>query len=207
MSAVSLKQAAELICRDLNLGVEPPEFLALCAEDEIGGYPEKWPMGSIWDVEGRVLYALARILKPSHVVEVGTGGGCSTAHLEAAVRKYRPMGKIWTVDVGGNPPDFINKSKHVVRAAMDGIEFLNSWDEGLIDLLFEDGPHSTEFTCMAILTAMPHLSPGAVVVVHDAEHFLVGQAVSSGIHQAVGDFGHVLIEPSDCGLGYWRKGQ
>ena len=200
MTAVSFEEGIQKICKYLDLDLE--RFADYCNEDEIGGYPEAWEIGSIWEVEGKVLYALTRYLRPSRVVEFGTRYGCSTAHFCKALTKNR-KGKIVTVDTLGNM--LAGKhSKRVESVSSEGIAYAQQ-NTKEIDLVFEDGPHSTEFTREVLQTCLPYLNPGGLFVVHDTEHWLVGKDVSRGFREAVGEFGHVLIAPSDCGLGYWRK--
>jgi predicted O-methyltransferase YrrM len=200
MTTASFHDGTTLIC--LALGLKHSEFLAYAEEDTVGGFPEKWAVGSIWDVEGRVLYALTRILRPDRVIEFGTRYGCSTAHFAAAMDRNE-KGKITTVDIVGTS---LSGDLHhrVSSVGQDGVEYARE-QKGSVDIIFEDGPHSTEFTRDVITHSLPHLTDGGIVVVHDTEHFLVGKQVSQGFQEAVGDFGSVLIRPSDCGLGYWRK--
>jgi hypothetical protein len=173
-------------------------------EDNVGGYPETWPVGSIWDSEGRLLYAIVRYLQPEVVVEFGTRYGCSTAHILKAMDR-NDSGMLWTVDNGANGLMDVNEHPRLIQTVMDGIEYAKAWD-GQVDMIFEDGPHSTEFTREVISAMLPHLREGGIVTVHDVEHYIVGEDVSLGFREAVaGSFGHVRIDPSDCGLGYWRK--
>lgn len=188
------------ICEYLEL--DEAQFLAYAEEDEVGGFPETWKVGSIWEVEGKVLYALTRLIRPDRVIEFGTRYGCSTAHFAAAM-DMNEKGMITTVDIVGTSLSGDLHSR-VSSVGQDGVEYAKE-QKGSVDIIFEDGPHSTEFTRDVITYTLPHLTDGGIVVVHDTEHFLVGKDVSQGLREAVGDFGHVLIRPSDCGLGYWRK--
>jgi hypothetical protein len=54
MSSYSWSEGAELICKSLDLPLH--DFLAFAKEDCIGGYPDRWPVGSVWEVEGKVLH-------------------------------------------------------------------------------------------------------------------------------------------------------
>jgi len=212
---VTFEQAAAVITDSLEFGVQPAakeQFLTYADEDQVGGYPEVWPMGSIWEVEGKVLYALVRILKPEVVLEFGTGSCCSAAHITKAMNRNR-KGKLYSIDraqnlthltVDGHKPSPRKAFKRCKYVIADGITWSQELDFS-VQMIFEDTIHSRETTREIIKAALPHLDPGGVVVSHDSEHFLVGRDVTLGLHDALGDFLGVLIEPADCGLGLWRK--
>ncbi len=198
------QQALTKVAEDL--GFSPNFFATHYFADKVGGYPDTWQVGSIWESEGRLLYAIACMIKPSCVVEFGTRYGCSTAHILKALDMHT-YGALYTVDNGAN--GLMDETPHhrLFPTIMDGIEFAVKWPVSMdpVDMIFEDGPHSTEFTRDAITHMLPHLRSGGIVCVHDVDHFLVGEQVSEGFRQAVGEFNFVRILPSDCGLGYWKK--
>jgi predicted O-methyltransferase YrrM len=199
----TFEEAAEEICKYLAL--DKREFEIYAAHDDIGGWsPDKptWPIGSLWDVEGRILYALTRLLRPSIVLELGTWHGCSTRHLQAAVVKNR-KGKVITVDRA--PLVDLDGEPRIEQVRGEMLDYAKE-EPVPIDLMFEDTGHSVETTRDAINGFMPWMESGGVIVCHDAEHFLVGEDVREGMRQALGDdFLTLLIEPGDCGLGFWRK--
>ena len=208
MKAVDKYEAIKQICT--YYGLVESEFLDYMIEDSIGGYHENdeladWPCGSIWEIEGQVLYALVRMLKPKNVVEIGTFHGCSATHIASAL-VANGAGKLYAVDPAYNggqiPEPYLDR---IQKRAMTHKEFAETTRLQSIDMLFEDGAHAEQTTFEAIDMLMPKMSEDAAVVVHDACHFLVGKDVSAGIQRAVGAFESVLIEPSDCGLGYWKK--
>ncbi len=272
------KDACLRICKDLNLDYKL--FMDSIYEDTLGAYPDKLASGSVWGVEGQILYALTRILKPNTIVEIGTYFGCSTEYFLYALDK-NSKGSIYTVDIAEidvfnglefeidpieeNRPgileplnklspeicrlnvnfnesdmttsemikylinyqkDFIiviekviipsNKSKlkiinnqlsslisniqkmnsnkegiiiivnelldyitdnvrkffkrklnpRIIPVQSDGVAFVKSIDF-VIDFIFEDGPHTMEFTQGVIENCLPHLSHNGVIVVHD----------------------------------------
>ena len=60
------------------------ELIAYAAEDPHDGWDlgkGSWVSGSVWTVEGKVLYAMVRALKPQEVIEFGTAQGCSSTHI------------------------------------------------------------------------------------------------------------------------------
>jgi spermidine synthase len=188
------------------------------AEDTVGGYhasfDDGFPVGSMWRVEGQILYALVRIAKPLNVLELGTSRGCSATHILTALTRNEG-GFLDCVDNGSQvqaigdliPPHFAgNYQIH----NMDMAQFIASAPDASYDLILEDGMHEPEQVEMVWRAAYRLLRPGGVILSHDAEHFLVGERVREGIARA-GYFGAippartVLIAPSDCGYAYWRK--
>lgn len=180
------------------------------AEDEIGGYhtdpaQATWPMGSLWAVEGQVLYALVRALRPSNVLELGTYAGCSTAHIEAALKKNR-KGALVTVDNlhDGKGID-ADTGKRVELVNEDAIDYLKK-TRSSFDLIFEDLTHETDVTKAAWTYGPKRLEDGGVMVSHDAAHPIVGQTVRDAIRAAGTRAALVLdIAPADCGLAVWRN--
>src|SRR3990167_10454525 len=78
----ALEQIASAYSLDANA------LIAYAAEDLETGWDHgegEWPTGSIWQVEGQVLYALVRALKPARVLELGTWYGCSATHILQAL--------------------------------------------------------------------------------------------------------------------------
>lgn len=206
VQVIPLQQGAEKIGQYLHL--DPEELLRYAAMDTLGGYPEKWYVGSLFGVEGSFLYAIARMRRPEVIVEYGTHRGCSAAHLALACRDNE-MGKLYSVDIlggtGGDIPEDLLPYVELVTA--DGIEWAKSSLPEGTSMVFEDGPHSIEF-CRDVIRATidsPNSSQDLVVLWHDACHFLVGEAVSAGAQAAVGDHLSVLIEPSDCGFAIWKS--
>src|SRR5947209_4711129 len=89
-----------------QLGLDPQALIAYAAEDHIGGFNmdvnrRRWAPGSIWEVEGKVLYALVRALKPAHVVEIGTWFGCGASHILEALAMNK-KGKLTSIDTDPN---------------------------------------------------------------------------------------------------------
>lgn len=205
LSKMTIEQRAEvdLVMMAHSLGFDSRAFMAHYTRDDIGGYPDEWEVGSIWASEGKMLYAIVCCMQPDVVAEFGTRYGCSTAHILAAM-DYVGNGHLYTVDNGANGLMDVTQHPRLFQTIQDGIEYAQQWT-GPCDMVFEDGPHSTEFTRGVIVEMMPHLTERAVVCVHDVAHFLVGKQVSLGFEQAVGRFGKIRIPPSDCGLGYWRR--
>jgi predicted O-methyltransferase YrrM len=194
-------EAINNICKYFSFNKD--EFYHYFNEDnDIGGYPEKWPVGSIWEIDGKLLYSIVRCKKPQNVLEIGTRYGCSALHILKALDANN-KGLLKTVDMS---QDILRCKNHprIEAISSEGISYSKSIDY-TIDLIFEDGPHNLYFNYNFLHNCLPHLSKGGIVLIHDVEHFSVGEETSSGVIKALGPFEKVLVSPSDCGLGYWKK--
>ena len=201
MIMLSLVEAIEKVAKYFS--VDKEELVSFANEDAIGGYPERWQIGSIWAVEGKLLYCFVRMLKPETIIEFGTRYGCSTAHMIAAMDKNN-KGRIITVDIVGNEMAH-NKSPRLKSVQCEGVTYSELMNYNA-DMIFEDGPHTYEFTKDVIKNVLPHLNAKGILTIHDVDHYIVGTTVTKGVNDALGcEFEHVLVQPSDCGLGFWRK--
>jgi len=192
---------------------DPQQLVSYSYEDTVGGWDGgqgRWPLGSIWSVEGRVLYALTRALKPEFVIEIGVYHGCSTTHFARALRA-NGTGTIIGIDPNAHeiqlgdaiPSDLWDIIELVSADGPTWIE--NEMPEGMLTLLFEDADHASETTRRVWRAAAAKLAPGSIIVSHDATHFLVGADVRRGILESgVQNFWISPLEPSDCGLGLVR---
>lgn len=193
------------------LGLETGSLLPFAQEDNYGGFhadpnQRQWPIGSIWGVEGQILYALVRALDPLRCVELGVGQGCGATHITAALWANGGEGLLTSIDRGNSggliPADLKLYSKVLPG---DAIEWLEAQPDGSIDFLFEDADHSEAFCRQAGLLAQRKLALGGVLVVHDAAHFIVGREVIAGYSMAGMALMVYLVEPSDCGVGIWTQ--
>lgn len=208
----------------LQLTLNPDELIRYAAEDVMGGYhidesKRSWKMGSIWEVEGKTLYALIRILKPEAVVELGSWEGCSATHIATAL-SINGRGHVTAVDIdagaGGAFPPNLAALRTTVTG--DAIAWLAGQEDESIDFLFEDTSHSADMCAAIASLCKTKLTPGGVLVMHDAGHDFafvgggqkinspVGLEVRSGIERALGNaFRVYLADPSDCGLAVWQR--
>lgn len=188
------------------LNVDPSVLIAYAAEDQYGGYHDnkeysKWQIGSMWEVEGKFLYALVRHLKPRKVVEVGVGQGCSSTHLLAALEANK-KGALLSVDINpsagsGVPDDLLNRWE---LATADALEYFGGKKVIKADIVVEDGSHGLAFT--RDLLPMLLKSNPRVLISHDAMHHLVGEDVRAAWQEVIGVFHTTLIAPSDCGFAW-----
>jgi hypothetical protein len=219
---MELNDTLKLIALQLHL--DPNELIRFASEDLIGGYhrdpaQSKWHIGSLYEVEGKALYALVRALKPQHVGEIGSLYGCSTTHLATAL-SVNGEGRLTAVDIEEKPGSAMppHLSPLVTKVIGDGLEWLRSQPDASIDLIFEDSSHGTEMCYQVAELCKTKLAPGGVLVMHDAAHtqaFLgdgtivhspVGAEVCAGLDRALGtEYRVYLSEPSDCGFAIWRR--
>lgn len=191
------------------LGIEADSLLPFAEQDTIGGYnpdpsQSKWHIGSMFGVEGQILHALIRSLRPASVVEIGSGLGCSGNHIASAL-KANGKGHLTTMDRGNTPIIADDLQSYVTALAGDAFGFLDLLPDNSVDFMFEDADHTEDMCYRVGIIAQQKLAPGGVLVAHDAAHYAVGADVRSGFARA-GIEGRVyLTEPSDCGLLVWRK--
>lgn len=170
----------------------------------------RYPIGSLWRVEGQVLYGLVYATQPRRIVELGTHHGASATHITQAIADLGSEhdAHLTCVDVwegaGGMIPDDLRR--HVTLEYTDAIAWLANQPDNSIDFLYEDMHHTAEQVGAVATLAQTKLRPGGWLICHDALHYVVGNAVQQGLRDAgVLDTLMLLIEPSDCGLAIWRK--
>lgn len=212
MEIYSLEEALIDVAEHLELSMKEMElFMEYRNEDAIGGYhPDqkkaRWPVGSIFAVEGRFIYTLVRHFKPDHVYEIGSFYGCSASHIMAAMVKNK-KGKLTCIDV--NFSNFFCKvATETVPVELETLKTSGElfFPPTEFDMLFEDGPHTVDFTETVLRNFLPKLRKGGIALCHDYFHFDAGQNVKPGFDRATlnGAWGY-LIEPSDCGIGFYEK--
>jgi predicted O-methyltransferase YrrM len=202
-------------------GFDADTLIDYAALDPHGGYHPKeggdgFPIGSIWRVEGQILYALVRALAEQTrniiCLELGTHRGCSATHIAQAIEDAGNGGMVVGVDLNGAAGDLIPAHlRHRVELMnVDMFKYLPQQKPATFDFILEDGSHGADDVAKVWNAAHTLLKPGGLILSHDAEHFVVGADVREGIARA-GYFGVMppartyLIEPSDCGFAIWRK--
>jgi len=216
---MKLEQTLTMIA--VHIKADAQALIAYAEEDTLGGYDvdesnRKFPQGSLWEVEGKTLYALVRWLKPDVVVEIGGWAGCSASHLALAVQA-NGGGRVISVDSGegGQEHGYLLTPElrpYVTLVKADGRDWLRAQADHSIGLLFEDADHSTALTAAISKLALEKVMPGGYYLNHDAAHDFavvgggmkvaspVGREVRDGLDIAKVYFRTYLAEPSDCGL-------
>lgn len=202
-------------------GFDADALIDYAATDPHGGYHPReggdgFPIGSIWRVEGQILYALvfhmSNNIPNMRCLELGTHYGCSATHIAQALHDADNGGMLTGVDLNGAAGDLIPAHlRHRVELMnVDMFEYLPKQKPATFDFILEDGSHGADDVAKVWNAAHTLLKPGGLILSHDAEHFVVGADVREGIARA-GYFGLMppartyLIEPSDCGFAIWRK--
>lgn len=202
-----------------QLGLNPDELLAYAQEDALGGYHTnptfaKWPASSVWEVEGKSLYALVRALKPKHMLEIGVGiSGCSTTHILLAMRVNR-SGHLTSLDLDPNVGKYIpamlkDRWTFKLGLAEELIPAHQLWQHTNepITLVYEDSSHELINTTEVLSAVRDHLSDTTrLLISHDGMHYRVGVNVRGAYKATFGvEPQTALIEPSDCGFA-WQVG-
>jgi predicted O-methyltransferase YrrM len=182
-------------------------------QDILGGFnfddkAKKFPAGSVWENEGKRLYRLVREHRPAVILEVGTNYGCSTSHLALAC-KHNDFGKVYSVDnrqqlgdeTGSYIPADLRTWVELIQA--DALKSLpKAVFDRKIDMLFEDGQHTTGFT-QTVLELYRHVP---LIAVHDFCHRTAGVTVAPEARRILGEPTEIFFQPpADCGLGIWIK--
>ena len=192
-----------------QLDVDPQVLMDYANEDQVGGYhtdatQAKWPMGSLWEVEGKVLYALTRFMRPKSVLEIGTYFGASSTHILAAL-KANNAGKLTSLDIeplqGDLIPDGLKKRWKFIQA--EAVQWITA-NQPFAELVYEDAFHTVNGTT-SILTTVRDVVKPRVIVSHDAEHFNVGLNIRKAWDAVIGQYDTALITPSDCGIAWWAQ--
>lgn len=195
------------------LGLNAGKLVAYAAQDGIGGwdydhYLYRWPPGSIFSVEGQLLYALTRALGVSAAADLGTVAGCSASHLAQALIDNDADGALYCVHPDRSAGHLILYERGAVLqfAHQDCLAWLLTQPDHSLDLIFDDTPKTVQEGAAIADGARRVLKPGGVYIAHDAAHFLIGRDIQEGLR--LGGMDNrliVLIDPADCGLAIWKK--
>lgn len=197
---ISLSDAFGILEPKLNVSVT--QLMDYAAEDHVGGYPEHWPVGSMFANEGKILYATIRALRPRRVVEFGVRYGCSSKHILSAL-VMNGFGTLRSYDVA---PIVIKErftEDELYRWILKiGDASVAELPKLRADIVFEDTDHSAELTETLIRRGMT-LNP-LIILAHDGLHPTVGKDVRDGFNKAIGqECDAFRTEDSDCGFIYW----
>lgn len=204
-----LYSALSQLAADLNL--DPNELYRYTHEDHIGGFnldvnERRWKTGSIWEVEGQILFALVRAMKPMHVIEIGTWAGCGASHILEAMA-LNNKGALTSIDIDAKAgyaiPTSLRSRWEFVHMA--GEHYLASEPTIPVDIVFEDASHLLKETTELLTCIRDNVKP-RLCISHDGAHFLVGFNIQTSYQRVFGEEPHtLLVEPSDCGFAYVVK--
>lgn len=156
---------------------------------------------------GRVLYAVCRAMKPSHVFETGTYWGYSTAYLAAAVRDNH-VGKIHTFDL------YERAGKHIPQSLLPHIDLYRGKPSTEMmpqvlqkvtpTLFFQDSLHDYDGVKSELEIVDPHLKANAIILFHDFVTAEVRRAAIETLH----NYSLYVLESQDpAQIGVAVKGE
>lgn len=171
------------------------------SSSKLARYAAEWD----GDNERKVLYALVRALKPRVCLEIGTSHGDGTMCIARALERNE-WGMVVTVDTN---PDigqhFRSELLHRVSISnQDANIFVEHHHD--FDFIFEDGNHSIHQVQAVYSRLDKLLSPGGIIVSHDAAVEGVGDYVREGQMKAGYDLPVYVIDPLPWGYTVYRKG-
>lgn len=199
---MNLNEALTVLAKAGDL--DPDELISYAIEDTVGGRDTgHWSAMSIFEAEGKILYALIRALRPSMCVEIGTDSGGSATHMLTALQANK-KGKLYSIDLRDGCGDKIPEAlrSRWIPVVGDALEMPLP---NKIDFVFEDGSHHFDFTSKMLLR-LKAFEP-KVILSHDAVTDRTYQdqrfEVLPAFKAALGVEDYVLVEPSIAGLAYW----
>lgn len=191
--------------------ISVPSYLSFC----VYGNRSSWYIFTHTTVFERLLLYRLALQQPSGatIVEIGSYLGASTCFLAAAVKKIDGGATLHCVDTWENDAmtegsrdtwgDFQRNTRQygdLIVPHRGRAEEIGNLFNKRIDLLFVDGDHSYEGCRRDVLTWLPYLNPGGIIVMHD-------YGWAEGVRQVVGE----LINPQQFGKGhvlqntYWTR--
>lgn len=191
-----------------SLHTDAATLWAYASQDEgIGGVDTGWITGSMWEVEGKALYAIVRALKPTRMLEIGTRYGCSTTHILAAMAA-NGHGELVSLDIvpfaGNIAPELRQRWTFVQTDAMEWV----TANREPFDVVWEDGDHAYIWTRDMMRLIRDNIDP-PFTISHDAAHPLVGNYIRQAWDEVYGrrQYKVALIDVADCGFAYRFKGE
>lgn len=155
-------------------------------------------------VERAVLYVLVRGTRPGRVLEVGTFDGGSALIIASALED-NGYGELFTIDpnphVSLDTNLFHGRVHFITGESPDAIGRLRETLQESFDLILIDGMHIHEQARKDLMAAIEHASPGAYVLMHDAFHYGISEAIREVLEddERVCDCGYVCNEPRPVG--------
>ncbi len=125
-------------------------------------------------LSSRILFHLVRELKPTHCIELGTCTGLSAAH-QAAALTMNGQGRLVTIE--GSHELATRAVDTLARIGLQSADVRTGSFEAVlpevaaelapVDYVFNDGHHLEEPTVEYFKLLLPHLAPGATIVLDD----------------------------------------
>lgn len=202
--AETLSETFAMLVASGRLGIDASveTLLGYAEEDGYGGrdtgdFPIRM---SVYRDEGRLLYALTRLLKPKMVVELGCADGGSATHLLAALER-NAYGNLISVDEDAASGAMIPSHLRERWTLMTG-DARKAQLPRQADLIFEDTDH-TYVTTLALLLRAVLLRPRCIIS-HDV--LLCDEVRQAWVHTfGAGNFVVALLgrQFDETGLAIW----
>jgi predicted O-methyltransferase YrrM len=205
MSVRDLNKNLKIIAADF--GLNAAALVRYAKEDTRKGNAEGNPYGTSYGIEGKLLYALVRELKPKRILEIGTHHGGGANHLAAACLK-NGFGEVVTVDINPAAGQHIEDAhKEIVAVVHENIDYYLPTISEPFDFIFEDGEHA-EGQVHNIYNHLPTiLNPGGYIISHDIAMDGVGDFIRNGMRKGgvnLEDVKVYVTAPSPCGMGIYK---
>jgi predicted O-methyltransferase YrrM len=162
----------------------------------------------------KILYEMVHFNKPRQIVEIGTGH--STMTMAYALKCFMMDVKILTTDIDKVRVEYFMKkidsadlSNYCILHTKDSIEFLNeinfisSYIEKIVDMIFIDSAHEYQKTLDEIIAANNILSSKGFIFIHDTTNGFVLAAIKKFLEN-----NNLYIYsnfPTQCGLGVLKR--
>lgn len=193
---MKLSDVLSLVADYLN--IDNADLAAYAEQDGYGGRDTGWELMSMTRDEGRLMYALARALQPSEVIEVGSAQGCSTTHFLQAIVD-NGSGIVTSIDpdstTGRGIPEPLRE--HWRHYCGDGKEIMPGYSRHVASntIVLEDSTHQYEHT-LAMLQAIKEFNP-RLIICHDILEY---PAVDQAWREVFGDNG-LIVRVNDTVTG------
>jgi predicted O-methyltransferase YrrM len=201
-SRVKTSLAARNIGR---LDVLPADANLSASDEQLGRLRVVLDAPTEMSLEERLfLYSLVRGLHPARVLEIGTSRGGSAAIIASAMEENE-SGMLVGIDPMAHielPFATFKGRFHLVSdVSPNGIGEAARLAGRGFDLVLIDGPHTHQQSLDDILGVLPHTSERAFILLHDAFHFGVSEAIRETVERdpTLHDCGYVCRQPRRVG--------
>ncbi len=205
MLGLGLKKRFGTLRNELRLGwhnrMRRPNLFDLSSPERVGAIYHQ--PSDMCETDRIMLYALARGLRPVHALEIGSRWGGSARIITNAMEE-NGVGRLVGIDPETTAFRARKKDLHHRFTLVEGYSpeaiprALEAVDSDAFDFVFIDALHTHDAARDDFLGVLPHLSPGAHILFHDAYHQGIDQAITDIVaaHDELFDLGFVTRNPS-----------
>lgn len=187
-------------CANRDLVPEPTVFRPKTPIEVVNG-----AVSEMSPEERGFLYALVRGARPRRILEIGTAEGGSALVMATALEENAGEGHIWSIDpvprISVEMSAYHGRVDFLVGTSPETVEDAAARAGGPFDLAMIDGIHIYRQARADLLAVLPHLAEGAYVLLHDAFHFGVSEAVRELVEsdERIHDCGYPCNRPRPVG--------